>query len=212
MPLDHSPISRRTVAKGAAWSVPAVAVAASAPALAASPSNCEPGYDTITKTFEYKDILQNTVIVEVTAENVPTTAPAGATLMPISVTSTVTIPKASADLLTGLLLGGAALVGGTSDSTSSLSGALTRETTTALTIAATAPNAAGDLVLPASGEGSPMTVPSDATPGTVTITMGEPSSDLVGYEEDGTTETGTTTTLSKVDGNNYVLGTFEVCA
>lgn len=36
MPLDHSPISRRTVAKGAAWSVPAVAVAASAPALAAS--------------------------------------------------------------------------------------------------------------------------------------------------------------------------------
>lgn len=36
--------SRRTIAKGAAWAVPAVAVAATAPALAASPTNeCAPG-------------------------------------------------------------------------------------------------------------------------------------------------------------------------
>lgn len=36
MSLDQSHISRRTIAKGAAWTVPAVAVAAAAPALAAS--------------------------------------------------------------------------------------------------------------------------------------------------------------------------------
>lgn len=35
--------SRRQIAKGAAWAVPAVSVAAAAPALAASPSSCEPG-------------------------------------------------------------------------------------------------------------------------------------------------------------------------
>lgn len=35
-----APINRRTVTKGIAWSVPAVAVAGAAPAFAASPSNC----------------------------------------------------------------------------------------------------------------------------------------------------------------------------
>lgn len=35
--------SRRTIAKGAAWAVPAVAVASAAPSLAASPTACEPG-------------------------------------------------------------------------------------------------------------------------------------------------------------------------
>lgn len=35
-----SDVSRRTVAKGVAWSAPAVALAASAPALAASPQDC----------------------------------------------------------------------------------------------------------------------------------------------------------------------------
>lgn len=35
-----SAVSRRTVAKGVAWSAPAVALAASAPALAASPKEC----------------------------------------------------------------------------------------------------------------------------------------------------------------------------
>lgn len=35
--------SRRTIAKGAAWAVPAVTVAATAPSLAASPTACAPG-------------------------------------------------------------------------------------------------------------------------------------------------------------------------
>lgn len=35
--------SRRTIAKGAAWAIPAVSVAAAAPALAASTSTCAPG-------------------------------------------------------------------------------------------------------------------------------------------------------------------------
>lgn len=37
MSFDQSHLSRRTITKGAAWSVPAVAVAAAAPSLAASP-------------------------------------------------------------------------------------------------------------------------------------------------------------------------------
>lgn len=40
--IIHSP-SRRTIAKGAAWAAPAVAVAAAAPALAASSDGCAPG-------------------------------------------------------------------------------------------------------------------------------------------------------------------------
>lgn len=212
MSIDQSSVSRRTVAKGAAWSVPAVAVAAAAPSLAAS-TTCEASYTTITKTFEYADILSNTVVVEVTATNVPTTAPAGATLLPIETSSTVTIPASSAGLLTGLLLGGAELVGGTSASTSSLSGALTLDATTDLTIAISAPQANGDLALPATGAGDALTIPAGVTPGAVTITMGEPASHLVGYAANGTTVTGETdTTLSKVDGNDYVLATFEVCA
>lgn len=35
--------SRRQIAKGAAWAVPAVSLAAAAPSLAASPNACEPG-------------------------------------------------------------------------------------------------------------------------------------------------------------------------
>ncbi|WP_265444895.1 hypothetical protein [Flexivirga meconopsidis] len=38
---SQSKISRRTVAKGAAWTVPAVALAASAPAASASPATCD---------------------------------------------------------------------------------------------------------------------------------------------------------------------------
>lgn len=45
MSFDQSQVSRRTVAKGAAWSVPAVAVAAAAPSLAASPDD-EPNLST----------------------------------------------------------------------------------------------------------------------------------------------------------------------
>lgn len=40
--------SRRTIAKGAAWAVPAVTVAATAPSLAASPTVCDPGMLTVT--------------------------------------------------------------------------------------------------------------------------------------------------------------------
>lgn len=40
--------SRRSIAKGAAWAVPAVSVAAAAPALAASPTLCAPGESTLT--------------------------------------------------------------------------------------------------------------------------------------------------------------------
>lgn len=40
--ITHSP-SRRTIAKGAAWAAPAVAVAAAAPSLAASSDGCAPG-------------------------------------------------------------------------------------------------------------------------------------------------------------------------
>lgn len=45
--MSTSPISRRTVAKGIAWTAPAISVAAAAPALAASPGDSgEPGTPT----------------------------------------------------------------------------------------------------------------------------------------------------------------------
>lgn len=47
-----SPISRRTLAKGAAWALPVLSVAAAAPALAASPAQCPaaPGWRETSKS------------------------------------------------------------------------------------------------------------------------------------------------------------------
>ena len=197
--------SRRTVVRTTAWSVPAITIATAAPAFAASE---QPTYQTVTKEFTYAATIgQVKVVVEA---RVPLVAPRGTDLDPTTTTSTVTIPDQTRQLLQ-LLLGGPAQVGGTSLSTSTLSGALAGTTTANLAIARVPFPSSGNLVTVATGaSASGLTVPTNATPGTVVITMGEPQSTLVGYNASGG-QTGTyPSNLTKIAGNDYTLATFQV--
>lgn len=84
-------VSRRTVAKGAAWSVPAVAVAASAPSLAAS-SSCTDEQQILTQSFEVLldswswDLMTATVTMSL---QVPTCVRPGDIIVP-QLTATLT--------------------------------------------------------------------------------------------------------------------------
>lgn len=64
--IENKNISRRTVAKGVAWSVPAVAVASAAPMAAASPTTCIPvvtiNPDKSCKEADQKNYLLNLVL------------------------------------------------------------------------------------------------------------------------------------------------------
>lgn len=200
--------TRRTVVRTAAWSLPAVTVAAAAPAYAASR---EATYQTVTKTFVYSALGIADITVEVTAVDVPLTAPAGETLRQIQTSSTVTIPANLAGILRTSFLGGADQVSGTSASTSQLTGALTLPSTTNLTIPLTPFPTNAPLVTVASGAGGALTVPAGTAPGVVTITMGEPTSQLVGHNADGSPNGSVyDSTLAKKTGNDYVLATFEI--
>ncbi|NYF98442.1 DUF6801 domain-containing protein [Janibacter cremeus] len=219
MSFDQSHLSRRAITKGAAWSVPAVAVAAAAPSLAAS-TNCETTYQTITKEFIYQTDVPflglRDITVEVTANNVPLVTHPGATLLPIETSSTVTIPEDLAGLLGSVMLGNAAKVSGTSSSESTLSGVIDTVTSTPLTIPLTDFPADGeDLVTVASGAGDPLDVDSATSPGLVVITMGEPSSTLVGYDESGdpngkTYDSNLQKDPARDEGGYYDLATFTV--
>lgn len=212
MSIDQSPISRRTVAKGAAWTIPAVAVAGAAPALAASPA-CEATYTSITKTFVYSALGLFDITVVVTANNVPVNVPAGVELLPISTTSEVTIPENVVGAMKSLYLGAdATQIDGTSISVSELTGVVTTTATTHLTIPLTPIPANGPLVTVASGSGMPLTVPAGTAAGAVTITMGEPVSPLTGYDDAGNVTGTYKSELKKKDGNAYVLATFDICA
>lgn len=206
--------TRRAVIRTAAWSVPAVTVAAAAPAFAGSGPGATPTYQDVTKTFIYTALGGAVDIsVAVTARNVPLTAPVGATLLPIETTSVVTIPATLAPTLRSLFLGNAAKVGGTSVSVSELTGALTLNSTTNLTIPIEPfPAAADPLITTASGTGNPLTVPGGAIPGLVTITMGQPNSTLVGYNNDDTPNGSTYNSVLayKTAKTDYVLATFNV--
>lgn len=201
--------SRRTIVKGAAWSAPVVTIAAAAPSLAASP--CDTTYTTVTKSFTYRDALGNDVIVTVTATNVPATVNPGDTLLPVATSSQVQISAASLGLLKSVL-GNPAQIGGTSNSTSTITytGGETTSTTP-LTIARTDVPASGGITLPASGTGEAGTVPAGAAAGTATIKMGDPTSTLVGYDDAGGQSGTFPSNLTKIDGNDYVLHTFTVC-
>lgn len=48
--MDTRPLSRRTLARSAAWSVPAVALATAAPAMAASCASCSDLVNSVTRT------------------------------------------------------------------------------------------------------------------------------------------------------------------
>lgn len=212
--------NRRTVIRTAAWSAPVVAVAAAAPAFAASSPAAEVTYQEVTKTFRFNPVILgtvntdpvNNVIVAVTA-TVPLQIPVGLTAAPVQTESSVTIPAGLAGTLAGLILGNPATVEATSVSTTVLSGAYAGESITNLTIPAT-PYVSGEpLVLAASGEGATgLTIPAGNPTGPVTLTLAPPQSQLTGRRADGTKTNATpyASTLSPIDGADYTLGTFTI--
>lgn len=206
MSFDQSTVSRRTVAKGAAWSVPAVAVAAAAPSLAASSLE----YQSVTKSFVYHALGTIDIGVEVTANNVPLDVHQGEPLMPIEVTSTVTIPENLVGIIQASFLGGGSHLKGTSESSSTLDGAYSGTTTSDLTIGITEIPASGPLVFSAVGAGQPLTI-TGASAGEVTITMGEPVSVLLGCDAEGN-ENGSeyNSELTKDPALDYTLATFTI--
>lgn len=106
MTTDRLQVSRRTIAKGAAWTVPAVAVASAAPSLAASPT-CED--ETVTATVTFAVELTNDGLArelgDWTAE-VTTTLPAcveaNGDIAPAPLSITLTTSDETADLLRDL--------------------------------------------------------------------------------------------------------------
>ena len=151
--------------------------------------------------------------VTVVAKNVPVSAPAGATLLPVETSSTVTIPEQVGQGLKYLILGDfsnpAAKIGGTSVSTVTLSGALNEDRVTDLTIPKVTYDA-GPLVTIASGISDSLVLPAGAT-GTVTMTIGAPVSHLIGYyADDAPTGKEYDSTLDKKAGNDYTLATYII--
>lgn len=211
--VQHVP-TRRTVVRTAAWSVPAISVISAAPAFASSPGGSQPTYQDITKSFIYTALGTIDILVEVTAIDVPLTAPVGATLKPIQTNSKVTIPANLAPTLRSLFLGNADQVSGTSTSVSELTGAITISSPSNLTIPLTPFPAAGlPLVTSASGAGGALSVPANNALGPVVITMGAPSSTLLGHNADGSPNGSTyTSTLAKKAGVDYTLANFNVVA
>ncbi|GGD07834.1 DUF6801 domain-containing protein [Nocardioides daphniae] len=209
--------TRRAVIRTAAWSVPAVTVAAAAPAFAAS-SPAQVTYQTVTKSFQFNPVILGTVntdpvnivTVDVTA-TIPATIPVGETAAPVQTQSTVTIPAGLAGILGSLILGNPATVEGTSVSRTTLAGSFTGESITNLTIPQT-PFAA-PLSLTASGSGAEgLTIPAGNPTGAVTLTLQPPASQLQGRNASGapTNATPYASELRAIAGADYTLGTFEI--
>lgn len=212
--------TRRTVIRTAAWSVPAVTVAAAAPAFATSPPGGEVTYQTVTKTFRFNPVIlgnvntdpANIVVVNVTA-TVPLEVPRGATAAPVQTESTVTIPAGLAGILGGLILGNPATVEGTSVSTTTLSGAYSGESITNLTIPRTPFTNGSALSLTASGSGAEgLTIPAGNPTGAVLLTLEPPQSQLQGRNAAGnpTNATPYASQLSPIATEDYTLGTFTI--
>ncbi len=214
MPLDHSPISRRTVAKGAAWSVPAVAVAGSAPALAASPTCCEPGMQSVSKTLTYTaqatspiSLPQGTWTVTVSTD-LPTCVKVGD---PIPAPTLTVKVETSQDTMGGLDLLSIVSVEGTGTSPYSIAGAVVDpgNRTTTLTIPSTDVPTDGT-VLTTTGTGTGAAETAAAAPGTITVTIGDSfTANLTGTQSTGgTVNLVTEGTLQ--DGQDATLGTITV--
>lgn len=213
--------TRRTVLRTAAWSVPAVTVATAAPAFAASsPEDPEVQYQEVNETFIFNPVVlgtvntdpANEVVVNVVA-TVPLQIPRGMTAAPVQTQSTVTIPASLAGLLGGLILGNPAEFDGTSVSTTALTGAITAESITNLTIARTPWPASGNpLNVVASGSGAEgLFVPAGAPTGPVTMTLQPPASTLQGYTAAGDPSAGAyQSQLSPRPGDDYTLGIFNI--
>ncbi len=211
---QHTP-SRRTVVRTAAWAVPAVTLVTAAPAFAASQG--EVTYQEVNRTFVFHPTVlgsvstdpNHEVIVSVTA-TVPLVIPAGMTANPTSTISSVTIPQSLTSLLGPLMLGNPAQVGGTSTSTTTLSGALTGDSVTELTIDRTPFSSSQPLVTIARGSGTVGVTAPAGSSGVVTLTLQPPVSTLIGYNASGAETKRYDSTLAAKAGVDYTLGTFTI--
>lgn len=210
--------TRRTVIRTAAWAVPAVSVAAAAPAFATSPGNPVVTYQTVNETFRFNPVIlgnvntdpANIVVVNVEA-TIPLELPRGLVAAPVQTVSSVTIPAGLAGILGGLILGNPATVEGSSVSTTNLSGAISGSSITNLTIPQT-PFAA-PLTLVASGSGAEgLTVPAGGPTGAVTLTLAPPASKLQGRNAAGnpTNATPYDSVLSPIATEDYTLGVLTI--
>ena len=216
---DFTP-SRRAVVRTAAWSVPAVSLAAAAPSFAVSPpATPEVTYQNLETTVVFNPVVlgnvstdpNNEVSVTVRAR-VPLNIPRGQTADPVETESTVTIPAGLAGLLGSLILQNPTEFDGTSVSTTELTGAFAGESVTNLTIPRTPfPASGNDLVVNATGTGvDGLDIAVDADTGTVTMTLLPPESTLVGYNAAGNETATYTSELSPKAGEDYTLGTFTI--
>lgn len=206
--------SRRTVLRTAAWSVPVVSVATAAPAFAVSEPS-EPTYQTVSRTFLFHPSLGGSPLtafdIKVDVEaRVPLSVPAGSSADPAQTVSRVTIPAALLPII-GSPLGNPAEVGGTSISTSNLTGAITATSITNLTIDRAPWPTSGDLLTVARGAGQePLDVPAGTAPGAVIITLAPPNSTLVGYNAAGAQVGTYQSQLAPKAGQDYTLATFQI--
>lgn len=190
MSIRHATPSRRTIAKGAAWSVPAVAVAASAPSLAASPGECPE--ESVTTTVTYAVRLTNEGLArdlgdwtaEVTS-SLPACVQSGASVPAPPLAITLTTTAEAADLLRSL---GNTSIEGTAEASSTASGSVVDPgaRTSTLTVPLTQIPETGAIVAEATGNGPEETA---GSAGAYTIT-------LAGFTASLTTNTGFVLTLA----------------
>ena len=169
-----SQVSRRTLAKGAAWSVPVIATAAAAPAASAS---VVPGSATATLNYTcsiaasdggtplYTDLAWTAVITA----TVPTSVAPGDAIPQPTITATVTTDAASGNNLRAT---NTKHISGTSNAPYEVAGSVVNPGTRAgnLTIPSTTVPAAGGVTTTATGLGLAETAGSST--GDITVTVG----------------------------------------
>lgn len=167
-------ISRRTVAKGAAWSVPVIATAAAAPAASAS---VVPGQSSASLNYVCSvalsdggtPVFSNLAWTAVITATMPTSVSPGDSIPAPTITAEVTTDAGSGDNLRAL---GVTSVSGTSSAPYTVSGDAVNPGTRAadLTIPTTPVPASGGIVTTASGAGAAETA--GAATGQITATVG----------------------------------------
>lgn len=208
-------ISRRTLAKGAAWSVPVVAVAAAAPAASASPADCITT-GTISNSPGGIPATTNFACVQTTADGTPTgtdlgkwkvqvlvstctAVHAGSTLKaPPSITANVVTSTGAANTLRGLAGDKPRITGGTSAAGYTLTGQVVNSGATRtgdLTIGAQDVPASGPITTTATGSG---VLETSTTAGSITIAVGSFTVALgyAGFDPDSGAPTDATTYIS----------------
>lgn len=182
-------VSRRTLAKGAAWSVPVVAVAASAPAASASPAECIKS-GIISNSPDGLPATANFTCVQTDKAGTPTgtklgswfvqvlvstctAVHAGSTLKsPPSITANVKTTSGAASVLRGLAGDNPKITSGSSAAGYTLTGNVVNSGATRtgnLTVAAQDVPASGPITTEATGSG---VLETSTTAGSITIAVG----------------------------------------